>query len=66
MSVLQASQQYSVSYTTLNDTLHNRHPLSYGRQTVLNTEEDKDLVAGIMLCATWGFPLRASDVSDIV
>ena len=37
MSIRQASQQYAVPYTTLNDRFHNRHPLSYERQTVLNS-----------------------------
>ena len=41
MSIRQASQQNSVPYTTLNDRFHNRHPLSYGRETVLNSEKKK-------------------------
>lgn len=37
-----------------------------GAPTALNKEEEKTLVEGLLVCAKWGFPLKNTDVRNIV
>lgn len=66
LSIRQASERYAVPKSTLAYKVKNLHELKPGRQPVLNTQEEKHLVEGIIQCAEWGFPLTQVDVRLIV
>lgn len=66
LSMRKASEQYGVPYTTLNDKLKNKYKNKIGGQTALSSNEEKQLVEGVLCCAKWGFPLRNKDIRNIV
>lgn len=66
LSIRQASEQFAVPYTTLQNALKGNHPLKMGRPIALSQEEEQHLVEGLLTCARWGFPLQSTDVRNIV
>ncbi|KAJ8917940.1 hypothetical protein NQ315_002635 [Exocentrus adspersus] len=65
-SMRRASEFYGVPYTTLNHHFHNRHPLQYGGQPVLDRECENLLLNALQTCAEWGFPLKPINIREIV
>lgn len=66
MSIRKASEQYAIPYTTLNDKLKNKYKHKVGAPRALSEREEKQLSEGLMVCANWGFPLKRTDVLNVV
>lgn len=46
---------YGVPKSTINRKKNNKHMLSVGRPCVLQDEEEKSLVEGLITASKWGF-----------
>jgi len=66
MSEREASIAYGVPKSTINRKKNNKNMLSVGRPCVLQDEEDKSLVEGLITASKWGFPLTCFEVRLIV
>ncbi|KAJ4425642.1 hypothetical protein ANN_27838 [Periplaneta americana] len=67
MSIRKASECYAVPYTALQRwSKEGQKLLQYGRQPVLNQNEENCLVECLILCANWGFALQSLGITAIV
>ena len=66
MTIREASKEYNVKRTTLQDRLSGKSGDKVGRPTVLLSEEEALLVERIILMGTWGFPLNKMDVAYLI
>lgn len=66
LSQRKASEKYGIPRSTLKRKLDNSHPRKYGRQPVFSINEETQLVDGLLLCASWGFPLTKLDIRILV
>ena len=58
-----ASRKYNIPLGTLYNRVHGKHGMKkHGGQTVLSSEEERQVVENILLCSDWGFPLDREDV----
>ncbi|KAG5865963.1 hypothetical protein JTB14_012192 [Gonioctena quinquepunctata] len=65
LTIRQASEQYSVPYSTVQRRYHGHHPLKYGRQPALSNAQELRLKETLQICAEWGFPLKSTDIRTI-
>jgi len=66
MSEREAAIAYGVPKSTINRKKNNKHMLSVGRPCVLQDEEEKSLVEGLITASKWGFPLTCYEVRLII
>ncbi|KAG5881474.1 hypothetical protein JTB14_026531 [Gonioctena quinquepunctata] len=66
LTIRQASEQYSVPYSTVQRRYHGHHPLKYGRQPALSDAQELRLKETLQICAEGGFPLKSTDIRTIV
>lgn len=63
----QASKKYNIPLGTLYNRVHDKHGVKkHGGQTVLTSEEERNLVENVIICSDWGFPLDRDDVKMYV
>ena len=60
------AKKYSVPKSTLSAKVREISKKNFGGQLALSPEIEQHIKNGLLTCAEWGFPLRTSDVADIV
>lgn len=66
ISIRAASEKYAIPYTTLRRWVKIKDLKKYGGQAGLAIDDENMLVAGLLECAKWGFPLQKKDILDVV
>lgn len=67
ISLRMAAEKYGVPKSTLSDYKKNGNNIKKpGGQMVLSEKDEAMLVEGLVTCAEWGFPLRATDMRIVV
>ena len=66
MSYRKAQEYFRIPRSTLENKVNRTNPKSIGTPSVLNKEEEKMLVHGILRAAHWGYPLDSTDIRGIV
>lgn len=63
MSLRQAAKKHKISYGTLNNKYHSKRiDKKSGGQPVFSQSEEKAIIAGILKCADWGYPLNLTEI----
>ncbi|XP_063388301.1 uncharacterized protein LOC134674175 [Cydia fagiglandana] len=68
MGISEASQKFCIPKATLHDKVHKKYPedATPGAQTVLNKEEEKQLVTWILYLSDAGFPITKPNLINTV
>lgn len=60
----EAAGQFGILKSTINRKRNNKNSLTVGRQCVLGTQEEHNLVEGLIIASKWGFSLTVYILSS--
>lgn len=66
LSQAQASRDYDITRSRLQNYLAGAHQNSCGHPTTLSANEEEELASTLNTIAEWGFPLTKSEIQDLV
>ena len=66
MPVKTAAREFNVPRTTLQRRAKGKNSDKLGGPTVLSTDEEKEIVARLILFGEWGYPLTTLDLRNMV